>query len=111
MFKHIFFGALMLMVSACGNQGKGSEQTNQDTDSEQTLQGKDSMVIIAVNTDNGVGFFTDNKGTFLFNKQFEGVSKFSEGLARVKQNGKYGYINTKGEVVVPCIYDTALNFS
>ena len=93
---------LMLMVCACGNQGKGSEPTHQS---------KDSMVIIAVNTDNDVGYFTDNKGTFLFNKQFEEVRKFSEDLARVEQNGKYGFINTQGEVVIPCIYDDAGEFS
>lgn len=29
------------------------------------------------------------------------------GLAVVKQNGKYGYINTQGEVVIPCVYDVA----
>ena len=38
-------------------------------------------------------------------RPFEWVDKFSEGLARVEQNGKYGLINTQGEVVAPCIYD------
>ena len=27
------------------------------------------------------------------------------------ENGKYGYVNTKGEVVVPCIYDNTWWFS
>ena len=88
-----FLCILMLMVCACGNQGK------------------DSTVNIAVNTDNGVRYFSNNKRTSLFNKQFEEVSKFSEGLAPIKQNGKWGYINTKGEVVIPCIYDAAWPFS
>jgi hypothetical protein len=35
---------------------------------------------------------------------------FSEGLADVKQNGKWGYINTKEKVVIPCIYDGAMSF-
>ena len=113
-------GMLMLMVCACGNQGKDSTGILLDKDSTGILQGKDStgilqdkdsMVIIAVNTPNNVGYFADSTGTFLFNKQFEKAYKFSEGLAPVKQNGKYGFINTKGEVVIPCIYDGAADFS
>ena len=64
-----------------------------------------SKVIIAVNTPDGVGYFVDSEGRFLFKKQFEEVSKFTEGLACVEQNGKIGFINTQGEVGVPCIYD------
>ena len=30
---------------------------------------------------------------------------FSDGLAAVKINGLYGYINKEGDVVIPCIYD------
>ena len=93
---------LMLMVCACGNQGKDATAIHQD---------KDSMVIIAVNTPNGVGSFTDSKGTFLFNKQFERVNEYSEGLAKVQQNGKWGFINTQGEQVLPCVYDYAWGFS
>ena len=70
-----------------------------------------SKVIIAVNTPDGVGYFVDSEGRFLFKKQFEEVSKFTEGLACVEQNGKIGFINTQGEVVVPCIYDAAWPFS
>ena len=72
---------------------------------------KTSKVIIAVNTSDGVGYFLDSEGNKLFNKQFEKVWKFSEGLAAVEQNDKWGYINTKGEVVIPCIYDSFGNFS
>ena len=97
-----FLCILMLMVCACGNQGKNSGLFH---------QGKDSIIIIAVNTSNGIGYFVDSAGTFLFNKQFEHVSPFTDGLARVEQNGKWGFINTKGEVVIPCIYDFAWAFS
>ncbi|MBK7559412.1 MAG: WG repeat-containing protein [Chitinophagaceae bacterium] len=34
---------------------------------------------------------------------------FANGLAYVKQNGKYGYINKSGEVVIPIRYDDAEN--
>ena len=42
---------------------------------------------------------------------YDAVSKFSEGLAFVKRNGKYGYININGEEVIPCQYDVASSFS
>ena len=71
---------------------------------------KTYKVIIAVNTPHGVGYFADSEGNKLFNKQFEEVCEFSEGLARVKQNEKWGFINTQGEVVIPCIYDNAWRF-
>ena len=36
---------------------------------------------------------------------------FSEGLARVKLNGKWGFINKIGEEVIPLKYDEVENFS
>lgn len=41
---------------------------------------------------------------------YEIVGIYSEGLAYVKQNGKYGFINEAGEEVVPLKYDNALFF-
>lgn len=68
-------------------------------------------IIFAVNIEGGIGYFADEKGVLLFGKQFEYVKIFSEGFAAVKLNGKYGFINTKGEVVVPCAYEGAWIFS
>lgn len=39
--------------------------------------------------------------------QYEKAGVFSDGLAPVKQNGKWGYINTDNEVVIPFQYDAA----
>ena len=36
---------------------------------------------------------------------------FSEGLLKIEQNEKYGYINEEGEIVIPCKYEDAGNFS
>lgn len=36
-----------------------------------------------------------------------GPDYFVEGLTRVKRNGKMGFANKYGEVVIPCIYDYA----
>ena len=35
---------------------------------------------------------------------------FSEGLVQVKKNGKWGFINTKGKLVIPHMYDYATSF-
>ena len=91
----------ILMFIACGNQVKNSGLFH---------QGKES-IIIAVNTSHSIGYFVDSEGTFLFNKQFERVWSFSEGLAPIRQNDKWGFINTQGEVVIPCIYDDTRWFS
>lgn len=43
--------------------------------------------------------------------QYEDGFVFSDGLAAVKKNGKWGYINTKGDVVIDFIYDDAAPFN
>ena len=88
--KFIFLTSVMALLCGCG--GSGGTATS-------------SRVVIAVNTEAGIGYFMDSEGSFLFGRQFEGVGSFSEGLAGVQQNGKWGFINTKGEVVIPCVYD------
>lgn len=45
--------------------------------------------------------------------QFDGLvpnTKFACGLAAVSKNGKYGYINKNGEVVIPYSYDRGYDF-
>ncbi len=41
----------------------------------------------------------------------EGLGDFSDGLARVKKNGKYGYIDTEGNIAIECEYEDACDFS
>lgn len=36
--------------------------------------------------------------------KYDKLGAFSEGMAAVKKNGKWGYINIKGEEVIPCQY-------
>jgi len=49
---------------------------------------------------------------FIFSHEYSGTSiyftKFTDGLACVKQNNKYGFINDKLETVIPCEYDEIL---
>lgn len=42
--------------------------------------------------------------------QYEAAQAFSEGLAAVRQNGKWGYIDTTGKAVIPFQYDQAYAF-
>lgn len=43
--------------------------------------------------------------------QYDDVGYFSEGLAAVEKDGKWGYIDKMGKEVVPCIYDDVETFS
>ncbi|WP_162141876.1 WG repeat-containing protein, partial [Campylobacter concisus] len=38
---------------------------------------------------------------------FDGAWSFNKGFAKVKKDGKWGYINTKGEQIVECKFDGA----
>jgi len=60
----------------------------------------------------------DTSGNVLFEIDAEYVYAFSDGMARIQQinlvNNKWvrgkGYINAKGQVVIPCIYDKVKDF-
>ncbi len=42
--------------------------------------------------------------------EYEVVGGFHNGLAYVKKDGKYGNIDTSGNLVIPCIFDQSLHF-
>lgn len=51
-------------------------------------------------------FINENFESVIQCYKYEEVGNFSRGnVASVKKNDKYGFINTNGEEVVPCIYD------
>ena len=43
--------------------------------------------------------------------EYDFVDSFSERLARVVKNGKYGFVDKKGKIVIPLKYDNAGSFS
>ena len=43
--------------------------------------------------------------------QFEWAEQFFDGLAMVSKDGKYGYVNTAGEVAIPLQFDGADHFA
>ena len=56
----------------------------------------------------------NKKGEKLYsipNNEENYIGNFSEGLAVVTKNGTYGYINAKGEEVIPFIYDYATSLT
>jgi len=52
----------------------------------------------------------DETWEVVISPSFEAAFSFHEGLARVKEFGKFGYINVKGEYVIRPIYDFAEDF-
>ena len=43
--------------------------------------------------------------------EVEDISSFSEDLAAIKKDGKWGYIDKKGNIVIDCVYEKAQDFS
>lgn len=61
---------------------------------------------------NGAPSAINTNGETLFTlKQAEDVCNFSDGLAQFSMGNKYGYVNKKGEVVIPAVYTRANPFS
>ena len=51
------------------------------------------------------------KGEIVIPIEYDKVDRFREGLAVVKKDKKYGFVDKSGKEVVPCQYDFALEFS
>ncbi len=43
--------------------------------------------------------------------KYDSIWQFSEGLSRVRKDGKYGFIDANDNVIIPLIYSVAKNFS
>lgn len=69
------------------------------------------FVVYTVRYSNGTCDVFDSLNNRVTTSSFEAIRTFSEGLAPVKRDGRFGYINTSGEMVIPCIYDFAGHFS
>ena len=60
--------------------------------------------------DGNWGFYHLATSRMVWAGRFDELRSFSEGYAAVKRDGKWGYINRRGEVVVQPIYDRAYDF-
>ena len=56
-------------------------------------------------------FAADLTYTVLISARYEDAQSFSEGLAAVKQGGLWGYVDEKGNTVIPFQYSYAFSFS
>jgi WG containing repeat len=54
--------------------------------------------------------YADRDFRWVVKPQYEDAKVFSNGYAAVMLKGKWGYINTKGELVIECRYDQVLPF-
>ncbi len=55
--------------------------------------------------------YIDSRGNVISEAQWSQAAAFSQGLAAVSRDGKCGFINTKGEIVIPLEYSTATSFT
>lgn len=62
---------------------------------------------VRVNQNNKWGIFDLETSKLIIPIRYVEVDCFNNDIARVKINGKYGYVNTKGKTTVPYIYDWA----
>lgn len=62
-------------------------------------------------TKDGKSGFINDKGQVVIDLVFDGVSSFSEGLARIFVGDKVGFIDTKGNIKIPPKFDTVSGFS
>ena len=73
------------------------------------FEDEDVAVVTNYDCDNAL---LDNKGNFLTDFSYDIMpSDFAEGFFPVKKNGKYGFIDLKGNEIIPCIYDFSYSFS
>lgn len=63
--------------------------------------GKDSLAVAFLNEKSG---FIDLEGNIAIPFNYDYCDNFSEGLAAVRQDGLYGFINKNGELIIPCQY-------
>ena len=61
-------------------------------------------------TDDKIGFI-DKTGKIVIPIEYDAASRFSEGLAPIKKNGKTGFIDKTGNVIIPLEYNNAQCFS
>jgi hypothetical protein len=52
----------------------------------------------------------NEEGVCIIEPKFDEVFPISEGLMRVKKNGKYGYVNNVGDCIIKCKYDKAEDY-
>lgn len=77
----------------------------------QIAQSKTEEILMIIDCDNvKMGLMSIN-GKIICHPKYDRIDDFQKGLARVLINGKYGFINTVGEEVIPPLFDECSDFS
>lgn len=92
-YKILFLIAATFITFSCGSNSGGSDYS-----------------VLPVRIGEKWGYVT-TKGEYVVNPSLNEADYFSDGLARVKQQGKVGYINQKGKYVIPCEYIGGTQFN
>lgn len=69
---------------------------------ENYISKNDSILPVGLNDKYG---YVDLSGNVVIPLNYEFAGKFSRGVAPIVKDGKLGFINTHGEIVINCIYD------
>ncbi|WP_459195439.1 WG repeat-containing protein [Wukongibacter baidiensis] len=80
---------------------KGEEIIKPEYDSENYSFSKECMAV----SQNNQMFYIDEEGERIGDLVFEDANSFTNGLAEVKLDGKWGVVDRTGEIVVPCIFE------
>jgi hypothetical protein len=108
-----FYDGLAFVILLNGDRGYISK-TNQlviklDNSTAGATHFSEGFAVIS-DTSNS-DYFINKKGEKLGNLLFNSAESFSDGMARIEKNGKYGYIDTSGKIVIEPIYWAAQDFS
>ena len=68
-------------------------------------------IVLEKETYDLIGINRKRERLFEVCKYDNGPEKFEEGLLRIKKNGKIGYANTKGEIIIKPQFECASNFN
>ena len=74
---------------------------------------KDSDLVLVskkVNNETKYDVIDFNTREVILPLEYDSIENFSEGLARVEQEGKWGFIDKNGKVVIPIEYDDVTDF-
>lgn len=98
----IFFTFHAFIVSCISSQTKQIQYVN-DVNVEWT-EDSDTDSLSMFCSDGKCGYYNSKTGEIIIDAQYVNARNFSEGLAAVWQNGKIGFINCQGKIVIDFQY-------
>ena len=90
------------------------KQAREKSEAEQVherLARIESMTLVPYISNNKIGFADLETREIIVPCKYESVYSYNDGLASVKLDGKWGYVDKLGREVIPCLYDVAGQFN